>query len=303
MKGIQFVLRHFRPDKSQLLYLDTDSMHIALNKPRFEDNVAKHMKRSFEMKKYHFLDEESAPSGMLVIESIVDHEQIFAEKFYVLKMKSATKPVEYVFDDSIKSLACKGIPHRILNNHRSEIQTMDPSYGYQESAICRLGPNLGVSNSVRYKTLGGLMVPSRRFFFNHGNSVPFTFPEKVKERPMFETKDDRHYLYKSSRHKKRKQNADHEEPGQNEKSNVHFKKNKHTTYQVADGTHFEKIKKRKVIKSGILTQAMTKIKDSSDIIDAAYKSTIAGSSTVDNVIWAPPKKRKKNMFIEYEAKC
>ena len=123
MGGIEFVLRHFRPDKAQLLYLDTDSLHIALNEPIFEENVAKHMKQSFDQKKYHFFDEESAPSGMLVTESIVDYERIFAEKFYVLKMKSVATPGEYVFDDSFKSLACKGIPHRILNNHKFSIRS------------------------------------------------------------------------------------------------------------------------------------------------------------------------------------
>ena len=90
MEGVEFMLQHLRPDKAQLLYMDTDSMHIALNDPIFENNVAKHMKASFDAKKYYFLDEESAPSGMLVIESIVDYEQIFAEKFYVLKTSKTT---------------------------------------------------------------------------------------------------------------------------------------------------------------------------------------------------------------------
>ena len=272
-----------------------------MNEPIFEDNVAKHMKQSFELKKYHFFDEESAPSGMLVTESIVDYERIFAEKFYVLKMKSVTNPEEYVFDDSIKSLACKGIPHRILNNHRSEIDSLEPSHAYQESAICRLAPNLGVSNSVRYKTLGGLMIPSRRFFFNQENSIPFTFPDTDKERPIDQTKDYRHYLYKKCNNKKGKRA--HEVTAQNEQLNTHLKlkKNKRKNYECAEVSSFEKIKK--VNKPARLTQLMSKARSSSDIIDTAYKRTIANSSSVDDVIYIPPKKRKTNVFIDYEAKC
>ena len=303
MGGIEFVLRHFRPDKAQLLYLDTDSLHIALNEPIFEENVAKHMKQSFDQKRYHFFDEESAPSGMLVTESIVDYERIFAEKFYVLKMKSATTPGEYVFDDSFKSLACKGIPHRILNNHRSKIDSLDPSHAYQESAICRLAPNLGVSNSVRYKTLGALMIPSRRFFFNQENSIPFTFPDCDKERPIEQTKDCRHYLYKRLNNKKGKRRAIHEDAAQNDQLITHLKlkKNKRKNYESAEVIPNEKIKK--VNKSGCLTQLMQKAISSSDIIDTAHKSAIANSSFVDDVIWSPPKKRKRNVFIDCEAKC
>ena len=233
MGGIEFVLKHFRPDKAHLLYLDTDSLHIALSEPVFEDNVAKHMKPSFESKKYYFLDEESAPSGMFVTESIVDYEQIIAEKLYVLKMKCESKPGEYVFDDTKKCLACKGIPHRILNKHRDELEDLDPSFGYQESAICRMGANLGVSNSVRYKTLGGLMVPSRRFFFDDGNSIPFTFPECAKEQPINETKDYRHYLFMNVNKKKKKKSADKEFNGSKGQCNTlsKVKKNKNTTGQ------------------------------------------------------------------------
>ena len=103
--------------------------------------------------------------------------------------------IDYDLDPKIKSLACKGIPQKILNNYDSKIEDLDPKYGYQESAICRLGPNLGVSTSVRYKVLGGLMIPSRRFFFDNHNSVPFVFSNPLKRKNNCHTRDYRHYLY------------------------------------------------------------------------------------------------------------
>ena len=284
MGGIEFMLKHLRPDKAQLLYLDTDSMHIALNEPIFENNVAKHMKTSFDAKKYYFLDEESAASGMLVIESIVDYEQIFAEKFYVLKMKSEQNPKKYIFNDKIKSLACKGIPQRILNTHRSEIDDLDPSYGYQESAICRLGINLGVSNSVRFKVLGGLMVPSRRFFFDNANSIPFTFPNtSTIAQPFNQIPDQRHYLREGAEISKKKKQA---------KSKICKNQSRAKTFSVT--------KKQK--HSSVLSKLMSKEKSSSDIIDIAYKNAISRSSDINDVIYVPPKKKKKNVFIDYECK-
>ena len=284
MSGIEFVLRHFRPDKAQLLYLDTDSLHIGLSQPLFSDNVAKHMKPSFDEKKYYFLDEDSAPSGMFVIESIVDYEQIFAEKFYALKMKSMTKPGEYVFDESIKCLACKGIPHRILDKQKSELDSFDPSYGYQESAICRLGPNLGVSNSVRYKTLGGLMVPSRRFFFNERNSIPFSFPVTDNDPPIEVTKDYRHYLYTGIEQKKRKLKAAGENVQFTAQSNSKKRKENEMSQPVQSLPLKKSKKMRKEHAPGILSHLMSNTKSSCDIIDTAYKSSIANTSRIDDVI-------------------
>ena len=285
MEGVEFMLQHLRPDKAQLLYLDTDSMHIALNDPIFESNVAKHMKASFDAKKYYFLDEESAPSGMLVIESIVDYEQIFAEKFYVLKMRSKQNPKEYVFDPKIKSLACKGMPQSILNKHKSEIEDMDPSYGYQESAICRMGTNLGVSNSVRFKILGGLLVPSRRFFFDQANSIPFTFTNtSAVTRSYNQTIDQRHYLRERVKVNKKRNNLE-----------------KKVCKNQSVAKSFCSTSKPKY--SSILPKLMSKEKSSSEIIDNAYKNTISCSSDTNDVVYVPPKKkRKRNIFIEYECK-
>ena len=286
MQGIEFLIKHLRPDKSQLLYLDTDSMHIALNDPTFENNVAKHMKSSFDAKKYYFLDEDSAPSGMLVIESIVDYEQIFAEKFYTLKMKSHENSNEYVYSDKIKSLACRGVPQRILSKHKSEIESLDPSYGYQESAICRLGANLGVANSVRYKILGGLMVPSRRFFFDSHNSIPFTFPDD-KKISLFNTDkpDYRHYLYEGE-----KKDAKTRPVGRSEDSQFHA--------AIRKKTQSGKVR----AKSRILETLMARGRSVVDITDAAYMNSITCSDDIPDAVYVPPKKRKKNAFIDYECK-
>ena len=51
------------------------------------------------------------------------------------------------------------------------------------------------------------------------------------------------------------------------------------------------------------SKLMKKAKTSSDIIDCAYKSAIVSSTTVDDVIYVPPKKKEKSVFIDYEAKC
>ena len=195
MTGIHFLLSHLRPDKAQLLYLDTDSMHFSLNDPIFENNIASHMRESFEKKKYFYLDPNSAPSGMLVVESIVDFEQIFAEKFYILKMKD--KSNSYCIDSKIKCIACKGIPQKILNKYYDDVEHLTPAFGYQESAICRMGTNMGITNSVRYKVLGGLILPSRRFFADSYNSTPFLFPDNNKISYNNEIEDYRYYLYAS----------------------------------------------------------------------------------------------------------
>ena len=286
MEGINFLLKHLRPDQAQLLYLDTDSMHLAISNPVFENNVASHMKKSFNMKKYYFLDEQSAPSGMLVIESIVDYEQIFSEKFYVLKKKDQQNSHKYVFDSNIKSLACRGIPQRILNNSQDKIESLNPTYGYQESAICRMGPNQGVSNSVRYKILGALMVPSRRFFLDHNNSIPFTFSTSYEGNiSQNKIEDNRHYLYQRLTSKKKR------------------KKSKSTSSS-RDPTFTNVNEEYQSNHSGILSQLFAMDDRSSrDIIDEAYKASLPDSNVDNDEVYAPPKKRKKHMFIDYESKC
>ena len=218
-------------------------------------------------------------------------------------MKSGTKPGEYAFDESFKSLACKGIPHSILNKHKSELETFDPTYGYQESAICRLGPNLGVSNSVRYKTLGGLMVPSRRIFFNERNSIPFTFPATDNKQSIEMTKDYRHYLYEGIE-KKRKEKRKLKAGGENDQFTSHSKPKKRKENEIPQGKSLRKSKNIiKGSRSDILPSLMSKAKSSCDIIDTAYKSSIANTSGTNYVIYVPPKKMKKNVFIDYESKC
>ena len=54
--------------------------------------------------------------------------------------------------------------------------------------------------------------------------------------------------------------------------------------------------------SGVLSKLMSKEKSSSDIIDNAYKNTISCLSDINDVIYVPPKKKKKNVFIDYECK-
>ena len=253
------------------------------------------MKKSFDSKKYYFLDEESAPSGMLVIESVVDYEQIFAEKFYVLKMKNVENSGEYVFNDKIKSLACRGIPQTILNNQKEVIEDLDPSFGYQESAICRLGVNLGVANSVRHKILGGLMIPSRRFFFDSSNSIPFTFPVSDR-RPLFNdrTLDYRHYLYDSpkkatKRKMTQKWGSNSRGGGSPQEDDVDNKR--------------KNIKNKNQKQSGILTSLMSEIRSTADIIDQSYRNSLNCSSDNADLVYVAPKKRRRNVFIDYESKC
>ena len=303
--GIEFLLKHLRPDKAQLLYLDTDSMHIALHKENFEDNIASHLKKSFQRKKQSFFDVNFAPAGILVVESKVDYEYIFAEKFYILKMKSEHDKDVYVTNSSFKSLACKGIPQKILKEFDSVTDELDPSYGYQESCISRMGANLPISNSVRYKSLGGLVIPSRRFFLDSFHSIPLVFSEEKSSIRYNNTiLDNRHYLYKKCKNSKDK-NKKCKRSFSSMDTNISVPNDQITNSAKRIKKKSRKYSTAKQIKSKAskpfsLEKSLGRVKDSLDIVDTAYKEII--NDEVRSEIWSPPRKKKKCDFIQYECK-
>ena len=68
-----------------------------------------------------------------------------------------------------------------------------------------MGANLPISNSVRYKSLGGLVIPSRRFFLDSFHSIPLVFSEEKSSIRYNNTiLDNRHYLYKKCKNRKDK---------------------------------------------------------------------------------------------------
>ena len=272
-RAIYFLLKHLNPTSAQIIYCDTDSIHLAVEKSEISDNVPTHLKKSYNRKKDDFFDEDKSPSGMLITESVVDFEKVFAEKVYILKKKSLNSDKKYVFDKSIKSTASKGIPHSIEID-----EDISSFFGIQHTMMKRVGRSKGVGICVMNKRLGGLLIPKRRFFFKDSFSIPFLFANKDssyfrRPRPFFIK-----VYKKNNKIKKIESEADFE----------------------------NKSIRGEPTKTNVLTELWNKVPNSSELIDNAYRAKrksfgdVEGDGNVYDVIYNPPKSLKRSKFISYE---
>jgi len=66
LENIHFLLSHLDPHKAELLYLDTDSCYWAVHHKNLADNVAPHMKNSYEQNKNSYVDSTTLLAGYLI---------------------------------------------------------------------------------------------------------------------------------------------------------------------------------------------------------------------------------------------
>lgn len=274
LKSVYFLLSHLSPDRSQIIYIDTDSIHLTLHKETLLDNVPTHLRASYIENRDEFFDENRAPSGQLIVESIVDYEKVFSEKVYILKVLADN---ELTATPLLKSRASKGIPYNI------EIDKgMNPFFGFQQSMMRRQGKSKGVGITVFNKQLGGLLVPRRRYFIAESFSLPFLFPHKNPDQAL---------LYNvaplpSLNYKKLDTNEAKGNPLNIDRSLLH------DTSKMSGSLSPPK-------KSATLQALGSKVPDTRDIVDKAYQ--LKRKPGDYELIYCPPKSLKKSSFIEYEA--
>ena len=88
LENIHFLLSHLDPHKAELLYLDTESCYWAVHHKILADNVAPHMKNSYEQNKNSYVDSTTLLAGYLITEHIAQRMSIFGEKMYKLHFDS-----------------------------------------------------------------------------------------------------------------------------------------------------------------------------------------------------------------------
>ena len=264
LNSIYFLLSHLSPNMAQILYCDTDSIHLAVCEENICENVPHHLKKSYKKQEKKFFDEKSAPSGILILESSVDYEKVFAEKAYILKVKSNDEEGQFVTDSSIKSQASKGIPHSIKIH-----SNIDSCFGFQQNQMRRLEEHKGVGICAINKTFGGLLIPRRRYFLKESFSFPFLYGHR--DRGVSATKKQNPISWIPEVKTKKKLN-----PNQNSKSSLAIQK------KDENKSVFDK---------------MINIPSTCDIIDNAYRLKRKSN---DDLTYVYPKKLKKSMYIEHE---
>ena len=272
LRSVYFLLAHLSPDRSQIIYMDTDSIHLSVSKENLLENVPTHLRSSYIEKRDEFFDENRAPSGQLIIESVVDYEKVFSEKVYIL---STLKGDDLTVKTLLKSRASKGIPYNI-EIHKD----INPFFGLQQSMMRRLGKSKGVGISVINKQLGGLLIPRRRYFITESFSTPFLFPHE---------KPDLSLLYNAP-----------PTPSPNSSSSFPHTRSSSKKHILAKSPKPPlSAQREKNPPRPSLRDLCSKVPDSREIVDKAYQ--LKRKSGDYEFIYLPPKKMKKSRFIEYEA--
>lgn len=161
LKRLYFVLKYLNPSKSQLLYMDTDSAHVAVHCKTFEENIDEPLRSQFaRLYKKHF--EHSKLSGIWVNEGFFQKAKYIGEKAYVLYNNPS--PVSHM----------KG-----LNRYFQERFVTD---NIDTNLFPHIAYNIfqKTSDFVIYKTsltknVFGNYVPIKRYFVCASGSLPLKF--------------------------------------------------------------------------------------------------------------------------------
>jgi len=95
LKRIYFVLKHLNPTKSQILYTDTDSLHILVHHKQLEDNIDENLRPSF-LKAYDQHFEKNKLAGIWVNEGFFTNARYIGEKSYILFNTETNKTVSHM---------------------------------------------------------------------------------------------------------------------------------------------------------------------------------------------------------------
>lgn len=163
LENIHFLLSHLDPHKAELLYLDTDSCYWAVHHKNLADNVAPHMKKSYNQNKNSYVDSTSLLAGYLVTEHIAQKMSIFGEKMYKLH-----------FDSQDSEVHLKGIKkglHKEFKDSTHSLYAKDKTIIVQSGFRRQAGGGVYLSTETKY-ILNGVQ-PKKRCFINSQHSYTY----------------------------------------------------------------------------------------------------------------------------------
>jgi len=160
LKRLYFVLKHLNPCKAQLLYMDTDSAHIALHHSTFEDNIDPEFRNDF-LRLYHSNFEGVELAGIWVNEGFFTSARYIGEKSYVLYNSVTNKVVSHM-----KGLSTY-FQTRFVNENPNTAQ-----YPYINYNIFQKTPDFVIFKTNMSKNLFSNYVPIKRYFVCASGSLP-----------------------------------------------------------------------------------------------------------------------------------
>ena len=163
--SIYFLLHCLCPTKAEILYIDTDSIHLALYDRNIENNILPEKKDFFLKNAYKHLAhyDNCLPYGVLESEGLFDAISYKAEKMYqkITKIESSFK-----LNSSVKGV------NKILKNKL--IDKINNKFFDQSMNFCIIKtPSLKLKNNCMYiknesKILSRCIIPLKRYFIkNH----------------------------------------------------------------------------------------------------------------------------------------
>ena len=163
LDNIHFLLSHLDPHKAELLYLDTDSCYWAVHHKNLADNVASHMKKSYEQNKNSYIDSNNLLAGYLITEHVALQMSLYGEKMYKLQFESLETEIH------LKSIN-KGLHKEFKNNSHSLYA--DAKTVIVQSGFRRL-PGGGIDLVTETKRILNGVQPKKRFFIDSQHSCTY----------------------------------------------------------------------------------------------------------------------------------
>ena len=160
LKRLYFILKHLNPSKSQLLYMDTDSAHLALENENLVENVDEELRQNF-LQHYDKHFEKYKLAGIWVNEGFFTEARYIGEKSYVLKNKTTNKIVSHM-----KGLN-KNFQERFVN------ENVDPTiFSHISYNIFQKTSDFLILKTNMSKNLFQNYVPIKRYFVFAAGSLP-----------------------------------------------------------------------------------------------------------------------------------
>ena len=160
LKRLYFILKHLNPSKSQLLYMDTDSAHLAVMHENLIENIDDKLRPSF-LNEYDNHFEKFKLAGIWVTEGFFTNARYIGEKCYVLYNTKTNKTVSHM----------KGLNHHFQERFVNE--DIDPHiFSHITYNIFQKTPDFVIFKTHMSKNLFQNYVPIKRYFVCASGSLP-----------------------------------------------------------------------------------------------------------------------------------
>ena len=163
LENVHFLLSHLDPHKAELLYLDTDSCYWAVHHKNLADNVASHMKKSFEQNKNSYVDSNTLLAGYLITEHTAQKMSIYGEKMYKLHFESQETEVH------LKGIK-KGF-HKEFKDSTHSLYAKDKTIIVQSGFRRQAGGGVHLITETKHIVNG--VQPKKRCFINSQHSYTY----------------------------------------------------------------------------------------------------------------------------------